>query len=153
MMPSLQLARRSRAERHRLVLPGGIERGEIVRVGVGLVEHGGDRGAVRFHRRERDECAQYALVGRLALAQSLREPRQDMRGLAQQLTGLGERKRREIFEEQRHEIRQLGGTDREAVLLVLRLEVDHGLAAIAALAVDVLEQVQRQRPRAVEQLD
>ena len=39
----------------------------------------------------------------------------------------------------------------QAGFLVLRLEIDHGLAAVAALAMHVLEQMQRQRARAVEQ--
>ena len=33
----------------------------------------------------------------------------------------------------------------------MRLEIDHRLAAVAAFAMDVLEQMQRQRARAVEQ--
>ena len=37
------------------------------------------------------------------------------------------------------------------MIFVHRLEVDHGLAAIPAFAVDVLEQMQRQRPGTVEQ--
>ena len=48
-------------------------------------------------------------------------------------------------------IGQLARAHEQAVTLVERLEVDHRLAAVAALAVHVLEQVQRQRARAVEQ--
>ena len=33
----------------------------------------------------------------------------------------------------------------------MRLQIDHGLAAVAAFAMDVLEQMQRQRLAAVEQ--
>ena len=36
-------------------------------------------------------------------------------------------------------------------VFIHRLEIDHGLAAVAAFAVDVLEQMQRQRLAAVEQ--
>ena len=48
-------------------------------------------------------------------------------------------------------IRQLARAHEQAVALVESLEVHHGLAAVAALAVHVLEQVQRQRAGAVEQ--
>ena len=53
----------------------------------------------------------------------------------------------------RQEVRQFLGSDEEPVLFVEVLQVDHRLAAIAALAVHVLEQVQRQGARAVEQQD
>ena len=46
-----------------------------------------------------------------------------------------------------------GALDEEAVVLVEVLEIDHRLAAVAAFAVHVLEQMQRQRARAVEQQD
>jgi hypothetical protein len=42
--------------------------------------------------------------------------------------------------------------DVESALFGIELEqVDHGLAAVAALAVDMLEEMQRQRSRTVEQ--
>ena len=50
-------------------------------------------------------------------------------------------------------IRQLAGAHEQAMTLVEGLEIHHRLAAVAALAVHVLEQVQRQRARAVEQQD
>ena len=50
-------------------------------------------------------------------------------------------------------IRELTGTHEHAVTLVEGLEIHHRLTAVATLAVHVLEQVQRQRARAVEQQD
>ena len=74
-----------------------------------------------------------------------------MRGLAQHVAGLLGRQRREKFQEQRQEIRQFGRAHEQAGFLVLRLEVDHGLTAVAALAMHVLEQMQGQRTRMIEQ--
>ena len=149
-MPSLQSSRAG-TERDRLVLPGRIERGEIGRIGIRLLQQAGDVFVLRLRRRDRDERAERCLVGRLALAQPLGQRREDVRGLAEGLARLGERPGRKKFEEQRQEVRQLGGAHEQVVLLVQRLEVDHRLAAVAALAVHVLEQMQRQRARAVEQ--
>ena len=60
---------------------------------------------------------------------------------------------RKEFEEHRQVIRKFLGADLEALGFIHRHQVDHGLAAIAALAVHVLEQMQRQHARAVEQED
>ncbi len=76
-----------------------------------------------------------------------------MRSLTEHLRRLGERAGRQVFEKQRQEIRQLGGTDGEAVLFVERLQIDHRLAAVAAFAVNVLEQMKRQGAGTIEQED
>ena len=55
------------------------------------------------------------------------------------------------FEEQRNEVRQVVGSDGKAGIFIQRLQIDHGLAAVAAFAVDVLVEVQGQRPRPIEQ--
>ena len=54
-------------------------------------------------------------------------------------------------EAQRQVVRQLARAHGEAVPLVERFQVHHGLAAVAALAVHVLKQMQRERAGAVEQ--
>ncbi|CAM5326180.1 hypothetical protein AFEL58S_00857 [Afipia felis] len=74
-----------------------------------------------------------------------------MRGLRQQLARRFHLLGGEEFEEQRDEVRQIVGRDEEAGVFIQRLQIDHGLAAIAALAMDMLEQMQRQRAAAIEQ--
>ncbi len=77
-----------------------------------------------------------------------------MDGVAQQGRGLlavpGRVHVAEHFQEQRHVVRQLVGGGLDAVFAVLLDQVDHGLAAVAALAVHVLEQMQRMRRVTVE---
>ena len=88
---------------------------------------------------------------RAALRQALLQRRDHVGRLANQLDRSLRRASRRVFQEQRQKVRQLAGGRRVAALLVEFEQVDHCLAAIAALAMDVLEQVQRQRARAVEQ--
>jgi hypothetical protein len=57
----------------------------------------------------------------------------------------------QVFEQQRQVVGQFAAGDLEAVAAVGLQQVDHGLAAVARLAVDVLEQQQAQRTAAVEQ--
>ena len=83
------------------------------------------------------------LVGGLALTQALGQSRKDMRRLAEQFVGFGARPRREEFQKQRHEVRQFGRVDLDPAIFVKRLEIDHGLTAIPALAMHMLEQMQR----------
>ncbi len=71
--------------------------------------------------------------------------------LGQQVVGLRARAGRQELQEQRNEVRQLGRVDFKPAVLIDRLEIDHGLAAVAAFAMHMLEQVQRQRTGAVEQ--
>ena len=102
-------------------------------------------------RRDRHQRIEDRLVARLPPAKPLGQRRQNMRGLSEQFARLRERLRRQEFEEQRHVIRQFVRRDHEPGVFVHRLQIDHGLAAVAAFAVDVLEQMQRQRLAAVEQ--
>ena len=76
-----------------------------------------------------------------------------MRGLRQERARLVERPGRQEFQEQRQVVRQLVGRQDQPAPLVVGGEVDHRLAAVAALAVDMLEQMQRQPPRLVEEVD
>ena len=76
-----------------------------------------------------------------------------MQRLGQQRLRFDKRPGRQVFQEQRKVVRQLLGLDVKAAGLVQRHEVDHRLAAVPAFAVDMLEQVQGQRARAVEQLN
>src|SRR4029079_7934779 len=59
----------------------------------------------------------------------------------------------QIFQHDGKKIRQLASRQFEPRLFVKLFEFDHGLAPIAAFAVQMLEQMQRQSPSAVEQID
>ena len=74
-----------------------------------------------------------------------------MRGLSEQFARFRERPGRQEFEQQRNIIGQLVRRDHEPGVFVHGLQIDHGLTAVAAFAVDVLEQMQSQRLAAVEQ--
>ena len=139
------------AEIDRLVLPGSVKRREVGGIRIGQLKQRRDFIVLRLRRGERDQRPEHRFVGRLALAQALRHRGEDVRRLAERVAGLLRRQQREIFQEQRHEIRQLGRAHEKVMLLVLRLEIDHGLAAIAAFAMHVFKQMQRQRTRAIEQ--
>ena len=141
--------------RDRLLFPGGIERREVVRIRVGLCQQRvDDRRAWRLAGGERHQRIEHRLVGRLALAQPLgRAPREcapvwpsSSRASA---SGSVDRNSRNSG---RKSGSSLAAID-QAGLLVHRLEIDHRLAAVAAFAMHVLEQMQRQRARAVEQQD
>src|SRR5690606_39668071 len=73
------------------------------------------------------------------------------RGLLQRLAHVVRGKTGGVFEEHRHEIGQVVAVKQEPRLGVLVTEIDHRLPALAVVAVNVLEQVQRQRARPVEQ--
>ena len=120
--------------------------------GSGSSSSAGDGLGRRLRRRDRNERAEHRLIGRLALAQPFGKRRRgcarsDRASRALRRSGWVDK----ILEEQRQEVGQLGGADEQAVLLVQRLQIDHRLAAVAALAVHMLEQMQRQRAGAVEQ--
>src|SRR3972149_4538748 len=73
-----------------------------------------------------------------------------MRGLAEQRARLRQRGRGGEFEKRRHEVGKFGGAQVKPILLVKALQVDHRLAAVAAFAMHVLEEMQRQRARPIE---
>ena len=86
--------------------------------------------------------------------QRLADRTQDVRAVAEHLLRLGERPQREVLEHHRQVVGQLAAARaRSPARCVDLLEVDHRLAAVARIAVDVLEQVQRRRAAAVEQRD
>ena len=78
---------------------------------------------------------------------------QDRHDLAQQRQRLGIRPRRGEFEERRQVVRQLALRQQQPAALIHLREVHHRLPAIPALAMHMLEQMQRQPPPAVEQVD
>src|SRR5215469_4850576 len=92
-------------EGHRFVLPGGIERLEIERIGIWLLQQRREILCLRLCGRERGEGAEGRLVGRAALAQPLREGGKNMCRLAECRAGLGRRPARQELEKQRQEVR------------------------------------------------
>src|SRR3546814_14444539 len=75
-----------------------------------------------------------------------------MRWLCQHITrGVGVEAGGE-FQEYRDEIRQFGAIEIESGFDILFYQVNHRLAAFAAIAMDVLEQVQRKGAGTVEKL-
>ena len=107
-----------------------------------------------LHRLAGDlqQCAEARGMRALAFLQTGRQQGQQMGDIGQPLAGLEVFAGGEVLEVQRDVVRQLAQADGEAGLGVLRHQVDHGLAAIAGLAMHVLEQEQRQRAAAVEQV-
>ena len=79
--------------------------------------------------------------------------RQDMGAVGQHLARLGKIAAAQIFEHDRQIIGQFARGELEPRPLVELLELDHGLAAVAAFAVQMLEQMQRERAATVEQID
>ncbi len=74
-----------------------------------------------------------------------------MRRLAEQVARGVQLLGRAEFEKQRQEVRQLVGLHRHAAFFIQRLQIDHRLAAIPALAMDMFEDVERKSARASEQ--
>ncbi|MNZ45622.1 hypothetical protein D3C78_632820 [compost metagenome] len=90
-------------------------------------------------------------VGALALLQACGKQRQQVRDIGEALAGLEVFAGREVFQVQRDVVRQLLDADGKARVFVLGEHVDHGLAAVAGLAMHMLEQQQRQRTATAEQ--
>ena len=76
-----------------------------------------------------------------------------MRAIGKHLARLGKVAAAQIFEQDRQVIRQLARRKLEAARSIEPLEIDHGLAAVAAVAMQMLEQMERRRAPAVEQVD
>ncbi len=74
-----------------------------------------------------------------------------MRDIGQALAGLQVFAGSQVLQVQRDVIRQLFDADGKTGLFVLRHHVDHGLAAVARLAMHMFKQQQRQRAAAAEQ--
>ncbi len=83
-------------------------------------------------------------IGRTAFGQTLGQRGKNVARLSDQLQRDRRGLDRGVFEKQRQEVRQFREGRREAAILIDLDEVDHGLTAIAAFAMDVLEQMQRQ---------
>src|SRR3546814_7411030 len=75
-----------------------------------------------------------------------------MRGLGQNITRGGGVEAGGECQEYRDEIRQFGAIEIESGCDILFYQVNHRLAAFAAIAMDVLEQVQRKGAGTVEKL-
>jgi hypothetical protein len=92
-------------------------------------------------------------VGSLAAQQRAEDHLQDVRDLAQEGPGLHGRLRRRVLQHHRQVVGQFARRQEQAGLLVGLTQVHHGRAAVAAVAVHMLEQVQRSAAAAVEELD
>src|SRR5690606_39244373 len=86
-------------------------------------------------------------VASVALVEPFRQRREDMRGLVEHFTRLLRRQARTEFQEDRYEIRQLGRLQEETGAGILSPQIDHCLAALAAVPMNVLEQVKRELAR------
>ncbi len=92
-------------------------------------------------------------VAGVARGQAVGERAQDSGGFGQRGAGFGLRQQGEELQEQRQVVGQFVRRGLEAVAAVERDQVGHRLPAVAAFAVHVLEQMQRQAAAAVEQRD
>ena len=155
--PRLRLSLRHHLDRLRIARPRlslGRAAAEHRRLGPGLVERllGGRRDRLRLLARELEQRAEHARVGALALLQRAEDRAEDVRHLAEERLRLARRLRRHELEHRRQVVGQLAGRQQQARLLVGLREIDHRRAAVARVAVHVLEQVQRRAAAAVEQL-
>ena len=101
-------------KRDLLVLPGRIERFEIVGLGIGLGAQRGQLRCVELRLGERDQRGEHRIIGRLALGEPFAQRRENVARLADELDRLGRRPRRGKLEEQRQEVGQFRGGRREA---------------------------------------
>ncbi len=93
------------AEGDFLLLPGGVERLQVVRLRIGLGPERREGGLVELRVGERGQRREDRRVAGAALRQPLGERREDMARLADQLDRLGRLARGRIFEEQRQVVR------------------------------------------------
>ena len=92
-------------------------------------------------------------IDALSSPQALLEHGHDVHDIREVFPGLPEGPRGQELQEQRQVVRQLVGGHLEAVRRVELLQLHHGLSPVAALPVDVLEQMERERPRPIEEED
>src|SRR6516162_8973515 len=83
----------------------------------------------------------------------LADPSQNVGAITQELARLSEISAAEILEHNREIVGQLARRQIKSRPLVEILEVDHRLAAIAPLAVQMLKQMQRYRTATIEEFD
>ncbi|ABA50829.1 hypothetical protein BURPS1710b_2760 [Burkholderia pseudomallei 1710b] len=115
----------------------------------------------RLDRRARAQHVEGARVRALRAREALAERGEHVDRVAEQVRRVRAvavavavaRDRAEELDEERHVVGQLVADGLEAVAPVFVEQIDHRLAAVAALAVHVLEQMQRMRRRAVERRD
>ena len=82
--------------------------------------------------------------------QTLADSAQNMHAVLEQVMHLLGRPRRQIFQQRRQIVRQFVHCEHETRAPVQGVEVHHRLAAVARIAVHMLEQVQRSRASGVE---
>ncbi len=101
-----------------------------------------------------DEACRHSDIRAVFVQPSVINPTATLMGAGrrEEIADFLRRARGKKFEEQRQIVRQFLCIDLETGVLIHPHEIDHGLSAIAALAMDMLEDVQRKRPRAVEEL-
>jgi hypothetical protein len=126
----------------------GLRPALVERLGFGGHGHG-----LRLLAGQVQQRRQHAGVGTLPLEQRAEDDLQDVRDLAQEGAGLLGRLGRRVLQHHGQVVGQLARRQEEAGRFVGLDQVDHGRAAVAAVAVHVLEQVQRGAAAAVEQLD
>ena len=153
MRPSLQPSPAAGPEVDRLVFPGGIERREIGRVRIGqMTAERGDFLVLRLCRRRARPARgtpPHRQIGACAGARP---------SAAKICAGWPSVSQASLSGRVDRYSRNSGRKSGSSAALIVRpacsycaFEIDHGLAAVAAFAMHVLEQMQRQRARAVEQ--
>ena len=108
------------------------------------------QGAPVVHTAEAANSGRHGHPGGFPTVERDGEMRHQERDLFQRFTRRARVENRAIFEIDRQVIRQLFGLQVEADFLVLRQQVDHGLAAITRVAMHLLEQIERGAATAVE---
>ena len=129
-------------EGDRRLLPFGVDVGAVFRRRV-LVDDSPCIG-IDPRLRQRNEAVEDSRINGVALVEPLGKGREHVRRLPEHLASFRGRQAGRIFEEDRHEIGKLASFEEEAALHILLAEIDHRLAPLPTVAVDVLEQVQGQ---------
>src|SRR6185312_15434796 len=88
-----------------------------------------------------------------ALPQGSADGAQDMRAVAEHVAGFRQAPAAQILEHHRQVVRKLVGAQAQPRALVNRLELDHGLAAVPRLAMNMLEEMERGGAAPVEEFD
>lgn len=142
--------RRRVGEAHRGFLPGPVDGLQaVVALFLGLVAT--QRAEVRALAAEFQQRLENRRIGAAAFLQAQRQQAEDVRHFGEPFAGRRERQQRQVFEVQRQVVRQLRYVDLQAGPGIAVEQVDHRLATVAALAVDVLEEQQRDRAAALEE--
>ncbi len=142
-----------RPEADFLFLPRRIEGLEIIRLGIRLGEQAFEHRGIRFDAGKRQQRIEDREIDRPALGKAFPERGHHLKRLLDEIPRFFRLTGRSEFQEKRQEIRQFLGGRCEAAILIELDQVHHRLATIPALAMDMLEQVQRERTGPVEKQD